>query len=244
MVFSEQTLILYLNAAMLFCWVAVMMARAGEPFAGFEISKRKSSCLWLAGTFAVLITATAMARVYHEPLDAVSRLLPDLVFPCLAVICAAAALIAARDSLSSVGLSPRGIELTLFFLVPPAALVFLRGHIVNLKVLASGIGLVTVAAAFAEELFFRGYLQTRLQAFYGSRVGLLAAAAAYASFRGAVLWGLMPPVALAVNLTATFIMWGCVAGMIYRRAGNIYGLVVLHVFWSAATRAFAGMAIY
>lgn len=244
MVFSEQSLILYLNAAMLFCWIAVTMARAGEPIVTLEISGRKSGRFWLAGTLAILIAATAATRAYHGPLDAVNKLIPDLVFPFLAVVCTASAVIAARESLASTGLSLKGIELTLFFLVPPAALVFLHGHLLNLTTLIRGVSPVAAAAAFAEELYFRGYVQTRLQSLYGNRAGLLASAAAYTAFRAVILWGLLPPIALAVNLVATFIMWGCVAGLIYRRAGNIYGLVVLHLFWNTATRAFAGMAVY
>jgi membrane protease YdiL (CAAX protease family) len=240
--FSESTLLLYLLGSMAFCWVAVAMANANRPAFKIEFPKSRVHFIVIAALYIFLFAAYLVIHSYCPPLRRLKEF-HDLLFAGLMIGSTVIAAIATGGRLSSFGLSFRGIETTVFFLVPPAALLFLPGHFVNLKTLWGGIGPLVIVAGFAGELFFRGFVQTRLDSLLGKTFGLLATAAAYTVFRLPMIWGTMPAAGLAANLIGTFLIWGCAAGLIYRRAGSVYGLALLFIFWDTALRVFLGFGI-
>lgn len=242
MIFSYEALIVYLFGSMLFCWVASWMA-VPEPSPQPEIKKPGAQKIAAPAVFAAVFGLSIAARLYAKSLEPAQKTVVDLAFAGFMIVAAAAAAAAMRDSIRSVGLSLRGIRNAVFFLVPPLGLVFMPGHLVNLKTLAVGIAPAIAVAGLAEELFFRGWLQTRLQALFGAAPGLLFAAAAYTIFRLPLIWGVFTLPAFIVNIAVTFLVWGCAAGIIYRRSGSIYGLVILHIFWDTAVKVFTGLAI-
>jgi membrane protease YdiL (CAAX protease family) len=240
--FSEPALLVYLIVSMAFCWLAVTMATLNRPARKPEFGKPRAQLVISVVLYISLLFIFAGMHVFGTPLKQYKEL-PDIIFAGLMAVSAIVAAVASGNGPASVGLPLRGIETTLFFLVPPLALLYFPGHFVNLKLLWGGIGPMVVAVGFSEELFFRGFFQTRLESIFGNTRGLLIAAAAYAVFRLPMMWGTLPPVGLAVNLAGTFLIWGCAAGLIYRRAGNIYGLFLLHVFWDTALRVFLGFGM-
>jgi membrane protease YdiL (CAAX protease family) len=243
MPFNELTLLLYLFGSIAFCWLAVVMLSSNKPARKIEFGKPRVQLVLLASVSVFLFAAYVAIHIFSHSLNNYYKEMSNLIFAGLMFAAVAGAAIATGGGPSSAGLSLRGIETAIFFLVPPAALMFLPGHFYNWKLLWQGIGPAVVAAGFAEELFFRGYMQTRLDALLGNNRGLLITAAAYAVFRLPMLWGSLPPIGLAANVIGAFLIWGCVAGLIYRRAGNIYGLVLLHIFWDTALRVFIGFGI-
>jgi membrane protease YdiL (CAAX protease family) len=240
--FSGESLTLYLLGSVLFCWIAVWMARP-TPSPPPEIKNPARQKITAPAIFAGLVAVSIVIRYVFTSNTAEQKNIPGLIFSGIVVAAVIAAAAAVRDSFRSVGLPLRGAETAIFFLVPPLALIFMPGHAVNLKLLLKGIAPATVAGAFSEELFFRGYLQTRFQSLFGNLPGLFLAAAAFTLFRMPMIWGLFTVPALIANLLVSFLVWGCAAGIIYRRAGNIYGLILLRVFWDTAAVVFAGFAI-
>ncbi|MFA6448491.1 MAG: CPBP family intramembrane glutamic endopeptidase [bacterium] len=243
MPFNELTLLLYLAGSMAFCWFAVFMLTLNRPAPKIEIRNPKSQLIFVISSYAFLFAAYFAIHSYSTVINKNNKDLSDLLLAGITVAAVAAAALASGGGPESAGLSFRRIETAVFFLVPPAALMFLPGHFMNWQALWRGIALPLVAAGFAEELFFRGFMQTRLESRLGNTRGLLITAAAYAVFKLPMLWGTLPAAGLIANMAGTFLIWGCAAGLIYRRSGNIYGLILLHIFWDAAPRVFLGFGI-
>jgi len=239
MQFSEPTLLLYLLGSMAFCWIAVAIANSKRPAIKIEFKAPRVQFILIIALYVFLFAAYFLIHFYCPPLKRYKEF-PELLFAGLIIVTALVANIAAGGGLSAIGLSVQGIETALFFLVPPAALAFLPGRFLNWKMLWSGIGPLAIAVGFSGELFFRGFIQTRLDSLLGNTKGLLATAALYTIFRIPVIWGALPAAGMAANLIGTFLIWGCAAGLIYRRAGNIYGLALFYIFWDTALHVFLG----
>jgi len=243
MPFSQETLTLYLLGSVLFCWFAVWMARPAPPAAMLGIKNLPLQRLIVPASFAFIFAVSVIVHRVPGMIPKGKATYADIAFAGLMLAAAFGPAAAAGDPLKSLGLSLRGAETVVFFLVPAAALVFLPGHFVSLKLLAKGVSVAVAAGAFAEELFFRGYMQTRLQLLFGNTRGLLAAAAAFTFFRIPLFSALLTPAGFALNTAVTFLFWGCIAGAICRRAGSIYGLALLRIFWESASVAFIGFGV-
>jgi len=232
----------YLPASVLFCWIAAVMATANSPAAEISVNRPETQHRAAWGVFAALFLLSTAYKLagYKIP---VSGEAADAIFAAIAVFAVFAASAAYSDSPSSVGLSVGRAHIALLFLVPPVALVLFPGGAVNLRLLMKASVPSLILLAFMEELLFRGYLQVRFQAAYGFFPGLMAAAGAATVFRIPMYLSIADPVTAFVSLAGYFVIWGCIAGLIFRRVGNIYGLALLHAFWEATLAAFAGLTI-
>jgi membrane protease YdiL (CAAX protease family) len=174
-----------------------------EVFEGLPglIAGGLASSLALAGTLLVAVRPFDPARVRLRPGRETGR---DLV----AAVVGTLALGQTLDSLTTlVGLGDRGSMAMIRRALTGAA-----GAELFMAVLVIG-----VLAAVAEELFFRGYLQTELSARWGARSGVVAAAGAFAMLHFDWLH-----VALALVL-------GLYLGFLTERAGSVLPAMTCHV---------------
>ncbi|HOO55489.1 MAG TPA: CPBP family intramembrane metalloprotease [bacterium] len=243
MVLNESTIHFYLYGSMLFCGIAVWMARQNFKSEPQRFNNPGAQKKIIPAVFFAIMAISIAARFAGRSLESpwLERL--DTIFAGIIMLNVVIAAAAVRDEPSSVGISLRGIETVIIFLVPPLSTIFFAGHMVNLKLLLGGIIPSIAITGFAIELFFRGYMQTRLESFFGPAKGLLLTAAAYSVFNVPVMWGVLDAPAMIFYMILTFIVWGCGAGLIYRFAGNIFGLAVFHIFWDTAVYVFAGLTI-
>lgn len=94
---------------------------------------------------------------------------------------------------------------------------------------SSGLVIVLLVAAL-EEIFFRVYLQQRLAAYLPGRWAILVQAALYsAAFLPLYLIGNSFPLPYSVAL-ALVLTYGVMAGYFWRKTGNLWLLILLHLF--------------
>ena len=243
MAFSAFSLLIYLLGSMVFCLIAMIMLRSGAGFAAFSGVRKKDPVVPVA-VFLFILAISTLIRFGGAPHlgQPVKNVLDYSLAVLMAVVVVSACLIR-KDTIGSIGLSLRGAENFVFFLMPAAALMFFPGHFLNWNLIAESFSSPVAAYAFSEELLIRGYLQTRLEKAYGGNTGLFAASAAYTLLQVPMAIGSLRPAALPAYLFGSFIIWGCLAGMIYKKAGNIYGLTLFKIFWDIALRAFGGIAL-
>jgi membrane protease YdiL (CAAX protease family) len=243
MPFNPLTILLYLIGSVLFCLFAVEMAGANTPIPKRQANRPEKQLKPAIAVFLIAVAAFTGARFASYMFSPSGKEILDYASYGLVILSIAAVAAVFRDRPASLGLSTENIGTIAFFLIPPAGIAFLPGRFANWGLLLRGLTCAAAAAAFAQELLFRGFLQTRFQLLFGDIKGILAAAAAYAAFGLAANAGLMNPASLAVFTLGSFLISGVAMGFIYRRAGNIYGLVILHLFWDAAVKVFAGFGV-
>ncbi len=139
-----------------------------------------------------------------------------------------------RQPLLSAGLSRPSIRpgLQLGFALALIG-IFLSGKVYNILnglTAAQGIYLVAaLAAAFAMEFIFRGYIQLRLMGWLGETWGWLATAAIFAVWRFlpqvSVGWAALPGAGLDLALLLVF---GLILGWIMRKSGSILATGIFH----------------
>ena len=229
----------YLWASMLACW-ALMRAtgRAREIKVPAVNNPRAQQYVALALFIAATAAAIGANRLADGPFDADRA---GVLFSALVIAMTLAAASSMKDSPATLGISLRGAQTILIFAVPAAGLAFPPRGDLNMALFAAAAKPSVFITAFALELFFRGYIQTRFEAARGPAAGILIAAAAYTAFHLPSAWGMFEPAALAVYLVFTFIIWGCGAGVLFRLSGNVFGIAMFHAFWDISLRAFSGM---
>lgn len=88
----------------------------------------------------------------------------------------------------------------------------------------------TTFLAFSEELFFRGLLQSRLEASLGSRTGLFMTAVLFSlSHVPSLTFAPVHSPATAVGLAVLDLPWFLVIGYIAQKSNNLLGSTTLHI---------------
>lgn len=240
---NELTLTIYIAGSIVFCWAASYMATQGGAAGTPEVKAPSAQAGTAAAVYLVLLALSTALRFFAPQAQGVSPAMVDVVFSGTVFFSVFAITAWYGDTPAGVGLSLRNAATVLLFLIPPAGLVLLPGGRVNATLLLGGIVPSIAAAGAAEELLFKGYLQTRFQAAWGVSRGLPAAALAAALFRIPMLLLSAGPAVALLHAALHFLLWGCVGGLIYNRIGNIYGLIVLRIFLDAAPLVFLGLTI-
>ena len=238
-----NTILLYLIGSVLFCLLAVEMAGADIPLPMPQINNPKKQLKIAAVLFA---SAVAVHAALSFTLHNFKPLTQQIAFYAFYVLLIASAVCAAavnKDRPDALGLSTKRIVTLAFFLIPPAGLAFLPGGFANWGFLLRGLAPAAALSIIARTLFLQGYLQTRLQSALGDIKGVFVAAAAVTILNIVGNIGLMKPEVIAVFAAGTFVIAGVLMGFIYRRSGNIFGLVILNIFWDTAVKVFAGMGV-
>ncbi len=229
----------YLWASMVLCWA---LMRATGRARGIKAPKLNNPRAQQYVAFAIFVAATAAAagasRLAAGRFDADRA---DILFFAFVIALTLAAASSMKDSTATLGISLRGAQTILIFAVPAAGLAFPPRGDLNMALFAAAAKPSVFITAFALELFFRGYMQTRIEAARGPAAGILIAAAAYTAFHLPSAWGMFEPAALAAYLVFTFIIWGCGAGILFRMSNNVFGIALFHAFWDISLRAFSGM---
>ena len=240
---GSLTILIYLLGSVIFCLAAVEMAGANAPLPAHKVNRIEKQLIPSAVVFLLSVAALAGSRFASRLFGPSGREMLDFAYYGLVILLILATAVIFRDLPSSVGLSTKNVTTIVFFLIPPLGIAFLPSRFANWGFLLRALTPAAAAGAFAQELLFRGFLQTRFQLLFGGTKGVFAAAAACAVFGLAANAGVMNPASLAVFTVGTFLISGVAMGLIYRRTGNIYGLVILHIFWDAAVKVFAGFGV-
>lgn len=239
------TILLYGSVA--FCWLCVMLVTmSGKPPVltinnpALQIKICIAACAVIVGLSGGL---SAAYTFFPSRMPPASAEILNLIVAVAMVVLGLAGSAMAGDTPASTGLSLKNIQTISIFLVPPVSLMLFRGGYMNFKMLVGSITLASAAPAMAEEFFFRGYLQPRFQKFSGTGKGLLMAALAATIYRTVPLCFMASIHTIAIISIMYFIIWGIVAGHIFSRTGNIFGITILHIFWDTAVRVFAGISV-
>lgn len=229
----------YLWASMPACWALMRATGLAKASKAPALNNPRAQQYVALALFAVAMVAAAVAsRLAAGSFDADRA---DILFSALVIALTLAAASSMKDAPETLGISLRGAQSILIFAVPAAGLAFPPRGDLNVAMFAAAAKPSIIIAAFAVELFFRGYMQTRIEAARGPATGILITAAAYTAFHLPSAWGLFEPAALAVYLAFTFLIWGCGAGALFRLSGNVFGIALFHAFWDISLRAFSGM---
>ncbi len=240
---STDVLAIYLAGSIFFCWAAVSLAMPGRTAEAPEVVAPSAQANTALGVFAVFLLLSVAVRMLAPSLPAIAPGRLDTAFSAIIIFAVFAVSSWYGDSPAQTGLSLRNISTVVFFLVPPVGIVLLPGGRVNMALLLGGIVPSIAIAGAAEEILFKGYMQTRLQAAWGSTAGLLAAALAASVFRIPMFIQSGSAVIVATQLVFHFLLWGCVGGLIFNRTRNVYGLILLRVFLDTAPLVFAGIVV-
>lgn len=242
----ELTAIL-LYGSVLFCWLCVELVSMGAAPPEISINKPERQLKVCVAACAVVVAMSgglsAAYAFFPARMPLASEQTLNLIVGIAMLALALVGTAFAGDSPASSGLSLKNAQTILFFLVPPAALILFPGGAVNMKLVAGSITVATAAPAIAEEIFFRGYLQARFQKTSGPMKGILFAALAATIYRAVPLCFTAGLPTVALVSVIYFIVWGVIAGRIRYRTGNVFGIMILHIFWDVAARVLAGVSI-
>lgn len=239
-------LALFLYGSVAFCCLFVFATfRNGSAAIKIDNPEKQLRVCAIAGAIGIAL-ATGMTAAYKFFPHAAPKVSSDDLNMILAnsmiilvIVCSATT----GDGPDKSGISLKNIHSLLVFAAPVAALLLFPGGMMNLNMIEKQITPAFAGPAFAEELFFRGYMQPRLRSALGPRNGILAAACASTAYRVLPLAFSVSPAILLVIAVGYFIVFGLAMGFIADRTGNILGPAGMHIFWDATTRALANVAI-
>lgn len=144
-----------------------------------------------------------------------------------------------RGSLSAVGLTGRRFwpglvlasSLALLGVAGTLQDPTMRGAVLAMPPLPeiSAMIVTTMAAAFAEQLVYAGYVQLRFEEAFGRAAGILAYGILFTGFHMAMLWlpGAVPPAGNGLaQFTAGLLLGSCLAGVVFTYMRNVWAMAL------------------
>ena len=216
--------------------LASTSSRFKHPRVTFNYARREGIGALILGGFALLVGAGwyFLHPIQVELVDErLSQLVLGLIVASLVALIFYSALRGRKQKLFTAGWLPGMLKAGLLFGISIGILlIFLAGKFMGIldgltssEIISLGI---LLAMAILEESIFRGYIQCRLEAWLGGRVGWLLVAGLWVLWSLPAMWvfGLLTPINLVV-----MIVRGLIAGWVMQKAG--------HALAPAFYRAFA-----
>jgi len=163
--------------------------------------------------------------------------IPSYIYHTLLLVFPLVLIFANRDNVQLLGLVKgnwkSGLSITCGVIAVTLVVFRFRYGEFSLPALNSGLLNTVIFAPIAEELFFRGYFQPKLETRYSKWVGIIITAILFMVIHLPKI--LLTPLAALVDLPALFLL-GCIFGIIRDESGSVYYPMLCHAGYNMVYR--------